>query len=102
MDFSGILIIPMSAIITALFIIGTAIFSRREPGFRLPFVTSFLLGVAFLQPWHVTSMAQAGMVVLMLTMICLWAAAGCIIGAIPALIAVAIAKKIHGLIRLRA
>ncbi len=94
MDFSGFLIIPLSAIVTAFWMIGSAVLSRRGLSFRTPFAISFALGVIFLEPWRIASFEEAGMFAIMLFLIAIWVIGGCIIGAIPAAVIVSLGQKI--------
>lgn len=98
MDFSGIIIIPLSAAITAVVMIGTALLSRRSVGFGLPFGLSFLLGVILLQPWlmirSLSDLSELPMIFLMFALVALWVAAGCLIGGVPTAIAIAIGSKL--------
>jgi hypothetical protein len=55
MDFSGLLLIPLAALITAVWIIGVSILSKSGPGFRSPFLLSYGLGVIFMEPWRIST-----------------------------------------------
>lgn len=88
MDFSGLILLPLAAVITACWIIGAALFSKRGPGFRAPFLLSYASGVIFMEPWRAATWQEAGMLAVMLVMLAIWIAAGCIIGGIPATLAV--------------
>lgn len=79
---------PLAAVITACWIIGAALFSKRGPGLRAPFLLSYGLGVIFAEPWRAATWQDAGMLAVMLVMLAIWIAAGCIIGSIPAALAV--------------
>lgn len=92
MDFSGLVLIPLAAAVTAVWIIGASAFSSGKATLRVPFLLSYGLGVLFMQPWLVASWQEAGMVGVMLVMLLIWIAAGCIIGAIPALATVALVR----------
>lgn len=94
MDFSGLLLIPLAALIAAAWIVGVAALSSRAATLRLPFLFSYCLGVLFMQPWFIASWQEAGMFGVMLVMLALWIAAGCIIGAMPAMAAVALARRL--------
>ncbi|MEO7691815.1 MAG: hypothetical protein ABIS51_21205 [Sphingomonas sp.] len=94
MDFSGLLVIPLAAFISATWIVGVAALSSRAATFRPPFLLSYTLGVLFMQPWLIASWQEMGMFGVMLVMLALWIAAGCIIGAIPAMAAVALARRL--------
>ena len=93
MDFSGVLLIPLAALLTGAWIVGVAAFSKREATFRPPFLLSYGLGILFMQPWHVASWQEAGMLAAMLVMLALHIAAGCIIGAMPAMAGVALKRR---------
>jgi len=94
MDFSGLILIPLSAIITATWMIGAAILSGRGPGFRNPFLLSYALGVLFMEPWRIATWGESGMFAAMLVVLALWVAGGCIIGGIPAAIVIALGQKL--------
>lgn len=83
MDFSGFLLIPFAAVITACWIVGAALLSKRQHWLRVPFLISYSLGVIFMQPWQIASWQDAGMMGVMLIMLALSTAAGCVIGAVP-------------------
>jgi hypothetical protein len=94
MDFSGVLLIPLAALITGAWVVGVAAFSKREASFRPPFLLSYGLGILLMQPWHVASWQEAGMLAAMLVMLALHIAAGCIIGAMPAMAGVALTRRL--------
>ena len=94
MDFSGLISIPLAAVITAGWMIVAAIVSKNGPGFRAPFLMSYGLGVLFMEPWRITAWQELGMFAIMLVMLALWVAAGCIIGGIPAAVIVALVEKL--------
>lgn len=94
MDFSGLLMIPLAALITAVWIVGVATLSSRAATPRLPFLLSYSLGVLFMQPWLIASWQEAGMFAVMLMMLAIWIAAGCIIGAMPAMAAVGLTRRL--------
>ncbi len=94
MDFSGLLLIPLAALITAAWIVGVAMLSSRAATLRPPFLLSYSLGVLFMQPWLIASWQDAGMFAVMLVMLTIWIAAGCIIGAMPAMAAVALTRRL--------
>jgi len=93
-DFSGFLLIPLAAVITACWIVGAALLSKRSPKLRGPFLLAYGLGVIFMQPWLISSWQDAGMTGLMLLVLVLWIAGGCLIGAIPGMLIVALGSKI--------
>lgn len=95
MDFSGLVSIPLAAVITACWMIGTAILSKNGPGFRAPFLLSYGLGVLFMEPWRIAAWQDLGMFAVMLVVLALWVAAGCIIGGIPAALIVALVEKLR-------
>jgi hypothetical protein len=94
MDFSGLLLIPIAAVITAAWIVSVAALSSRAATLRPPFLLSYSIGVLFMHPWLVASWQDAGMLGVMLVMLALWIAAGCIIGAMPAMAAVALTRRL--------
>lgn len=94
MDVSGLLLIPLAALITAGWIVGVAALSSRAATLRPPFLLSYSLGVLFMQPWLIASWQEAGMFAVMLVMLALGIAAGCIIGAMPAMAAVALTRRL--------
>ena len=83
MDFSGLILIPLAAVITACWIIGAAVMSKGGPGFRVPFLLSYGLGVICMEPWRIAAWQELGMFAVMLVMLVLWIAAGCLIGGVP-------------------
>ncbi|WP_093007247.1 hypothetical protein [Sphingomonas palmae] len=95
MDVSGLIVIPLAAMITACWVVAAAFLSKNGPGFRTPFLLSFGLGVLFMEPWRMAAWQELGMFAVMLVMLALWAAAGCIIGGIPALLIVALVRKLR-------
>lgn len=95
MDFSGFILIPLAAVITAFWIIGAALLSKRGPGFRAPFLLSYGLGAIFMEPWRIASWQHVGMFAVMLAMLVLQVAAGCIIGGLPAALAVSVGTKLR-------
>lgn len=95
MDFSGFILIPLAAMITAVWIVGAALLSKRSPGFRPPFLLSYALGVFFMKPWYIASWQPLGMFAVMLVMLVFWVAAGCLIGGLPAVFFVSIASKLR-------
>jgi len=94
MDLSGLLLIPLAALTTAAWIVGVAALSSRAATLRPPFLVSYSLGVLFMRPWLIASWQDAGMFVAMLVMLAIWVAAGCIIGAMPAMAAVALTRRL--------
>ena len=95
MDFSGFIMIPLAAVITACWIIGSAVLSKKGPGCGAPFLLSYGLGVIFMEPWRIGAWQELGMFAIMLLMLALWVAGGCIIGAIPAALIVSVATKLR-------
>ena len=85
---------PLAAVITACWMIGAACLSKTVPSFRRPFLLSYSLGVLFMQPWLIASWKEAGMLAVMLVMLALWIAAGCLVGAMPAMAAIGLARKL--------
>lgn len=99
MNFSELLLIPTSAAIAACWIIGRAILSKKEAGLQTPFLLSYGLGVLLMEPWTVQAWQEAGMFFVMLLMLALSVIVGCIIGAVPALIAIATTTRLRRLFR---
>ena len=95
MDFSGLIVIPLAALITAGWLIGAALLSKRGPGFRPPFLLSYVLGVLFMEPWHIGSWQHLGMFAVMLVMLLFSAAAGCLIGGLPSTLIVSLGSKLR-------
>jgi hypothetical protein len=95
MDFSGLLLIPLAALITAVWIIGASILSKSSPGFRSPFLLSYGLGVIFMEPWRISTWEHLGMFAVMLVMLALWVEIGCLVGGLPAALAVSVAGKLR-------
>ena len=95
MDFSGFVLIPLAALITAGWIVGAALLSRHRPGFRPPFLLSYALGVMFMEPWHIVSWRDVGMFAVILVGLVFSVAAGCLIGGVPALLIVSIGTKLR-------
>jgi hypothetical protein len=48
-----------------------------------------------MEPWRITAWQELGMFAIMLVMLALWVAAGCIIGGIPAAVIVALVEKLR-------
>jgi hypothetical protein len=95
MDFSGFLVIPLAAVITACWIVVAALLSKRSSRFHGSFLLAYGLGVIFMQPWLISSWQDAGMIGLMLLVLVLWVAGGCLIGAIPGMLIVALGSKVR-------
>jgi len=95
MDFSGLIVLPLAALITACWIVGAAVLSKNGPGFRAPFLLSYSFGVIFMEPWKIAAWQELGMFAIMLVMLALWVAAGCVVGGIPAALIVALAAKLR-------
>ena len=95
MDFSGFILIPLAAVITAFWIIGAALLSKRGPGFRTPFLLSYGLGVIFMEPWRIASWQHVGIFAVMLVMLVFWVVLGCLIGGLPAALMVSIGSKLR-------
>ena len=95
MDFSGLILIPLAALITAGWIIGAALLSKRGPGFRNPFFLSYVLGVLFMEPWHIASWEHLVMFAVMLVMLLFSTAAGCLIGGLPAILLMSLGSKLR-------
>ena len=95
MDFSGFLLIPLAAVITAMWIVGAGILSKPSPGFRSPFLLSYGLGVIFMGPWRISTWEHFGMFAVMLVMLALWVTVGCFVGGLPAALAVSVAGKLR-------
>jgi len=95
MDLSGLVLIPIAALITAGWIVGAALLSKRGPRFRPPFLLSYGLGVLLMEPWHIASWQGIGMFAVMLVAIVFSVAAGCLIGGVPAFLIVSIGAKLR-------
>lgn len=95
MDFSGLVLIPLAAVVTACWMIGAAILSKRGPGFRVPFVVSYGLGVIFMEPWKIAGWQDLGWFAVALVMLALWIAVGCIIGGLPAALVISVGTKLR-------
>ncbi|WP_293873270.1 hypothetical protein [Sphingomonas sp. UBA978] len=95
MDFSGLIVLPLAALITACWIVGTAVLSKNGPGFRAPFLLSYGFGAIFMEPWKIAAWQELGMFAIMLVMLALWVAAGCVVGGIPAALIVSLATKLR-------
>ena len=95
MDFSGFLMIPSAAVITAIWIVGAALMSKRGHGFRAPFLLSYGLGIIFMEPWTIGSWEHVGMFLVMLVMLALWGAIGCLIGGLLAALIVSVGSKLQ-------
>lgn len=95
MGISGIIFIPLAAVITLCWIIGSAVLSKNGPGFRAPFFLSYGLGVIFMEPWRIAAWQELGMFAVMLVMLALSVAAGCIIGGIPAALIVSVGTRLR-------
>ena len=95
MDFSFILIIGLSAILSAAWLIMVHFTQRPGSKFRPPFVVSYLLGLAMMQPWRIASAQDVGMfAVLLLFMLPLWVTVGWLIGAAPTTLILHVFKRI--------
>ena len=95
MDFSGLIVIPLAALITAGWIIGAALLSKRGPDFRPPFIISYVLGVLLMEPWRIGSWQHLGMFAVMLVMLLFSTAIGCLIGGLPASLIVYLGSKLR-------
>lgn len=95
MDFSGFILIPLAAVITACWIIGASTISKNSPGFRPLFLLSYGLGVILMEPWRIAAWQELGMLVMMLVLLAFWIAAGCIIGGIPSALIVSLSRKLR-------
>jgi hypothetical protein len=94
-DVSSLILIPLAAVITACWIIGAAALAKDRPGFRAPFLVSYGLGVIFMAPWRIAAWQELGMLVIMLVMLALSVAAGCVIGGLPAALAVSAGARLR-------
>ncbi|WP_093664536.1 hypothetical protein [Sphingomonas gellani] len=99
MDISGLLLTPLAALITAMWIVGVRALSSHVPTLRPPFLLSYILGVLLMQPWYTASWRDFGMFAVMLVVQALSIAVGCIIGAVPAMAAVALTRRLARLKR---
>jgi hypothetical protein len=48
-----------------------------------------------MEPWKIAAWQELGMFAIMLVMLALWVAAGCVVGGIPAALIVALATKLR-------
>ena len=94
MDFSGLILIPIAAVITASWIIGAASLSKRGPGFSPPFLLSYGFGVIFMRPWRIAGWDDLGMFAVMLISLAFAVAAGCVSGGLSAVIVVSVGSKL--------
>jgi len=95
MDFSGFVLIPLAALITAGWIVGAALLSKHRPGFRAPFLLSYALGIMFMERWHTGSWRDVGMFVVTLLGLVFSVAAGCLIGGVPAFLIISIGTRVR-------
>ncbi len=93
MDFSGLIALPLAAAITACWIVGAAVLSKNGSGFRTPFLLSYGFGVVFMEPWKIAAWQDLGMFAIMLVVLAISVAAGCVIGGIPTALIVSLAAK---------
>jgi len=93
MVLAGLLMLPLTAIITATWIIIAAALGR-EPSFRGPFFLAYALATLLMQPWHIGSWQEAGMGLVMLVMSAVPIAGGCVAGGIPARLIVYLMRKL--------
>ncbi|WP_167397769.1 hypothetical protein [Sphingomonas faeni] len=49
----------------------------------------------FMEPWKIAAWQELGLFAIMLVMLALWAAAGCVVGGIPAALVVSLATKLR-------
>jgi hypothetical protein len=102
MDVSFILVIGLSAVVTSGLMIFSEVTSRRGSTFRLAFGISSLAGFLVMQPWRAASPEEAGVSLMTLIFIPLWAAIGCVLGAIPAALVISAIRWLARLIDKRA
>jgi hypothetical protein len=95
MDFSGLIVFLLAAVITACWIIGAAVLSKNGPGFRGPFLLPYGFGVIYMEPWRIAGWQELGMFAVMLLTLAICAAMGCVIGGIPATLIVSLATKLR-------
>ena len=93
MDITGLLAFLLAAIVTATWIMIVAAFGR-EPGFRGPFVLSYALAILLNQPWNLDSWQEAGLALVMLILSAIVIAGGCVVGGIPAVLIVAVVRRV--------
>ena len=93
MDFSGVLLIPLAAATTAIWLVVAAVLGRKAT-LRAPFLVSYAFAVILVQPWLVASWQEAGMVAVMLSLTSISIAAGCLVGAMAAMVTIAIARRL--------
>lgn len=92
MEVAFFLMLPLATIVTATWIIVAAAFGA-EPSFRGPFLACLAVPVLVTQPWHIASWQAAGMTAGLLLVSGISIAIGCLTGGIPAVLIVAVAKK---------
>ena len=95
MDFSGVIVLPLAAPITACWIVSAVVLKNNGPSFRAPFLLSYGFGVIFMEPWEIATWQELGMFAIMLVMFSLWVAAGCVVGGIPAALIVSLATNLR-------
>ena len=95
MDFAALIVMPLAAIITAVWTIGVGITSKPGAGFRAPFLASYALGVILTEPWKIASWGHLGMFAVMLFMLAMWVAFACIVGGLSAAFITSVARKLR-------
>jgi hypothetical protein len=95
MDFSGLIVIPLAALITAGWIIGAALMSKRGADLRLPFILSYAVGVVLMEPWRIATWQHLGMFAVMLIMLLFSTLVGCLLGGLPATLIVWLGAKMR-------
>ncbi len=99
MDFSFILVIGVSAILVSAMMVYSEVTSRRYSIFRLSFGICYLIGIVLMQPWRIASTQEVGMSIIILVFGAIWVALGCIIGAVPTALGIALVKWIRATLR---
>jgi hypothetical protein len=74
MDFSGLIALPLAAVITACWIIGAAVLSKNGPGFLAAFLLPYGFGVIFMQPWRIAGWQELGTFAVMLVTLAVYVA----------------------------
>lgn len=92
-DFTGLFVLPLAAIITAAWVIGGAVL-RRGRTFCGPFLLSYFLAVLLMKPWQIASWQEAGMAVVMFIMVAIPVACGCAAGGISAILLISLVRRL--------
>jgi len=95
MDLLGVVLLPLTAAVTACWIIGAAVLARRRPSFRASFLPFCGLGILASEPWRVGSAQELGMMVIMLVMLAIPIAIGCFVGRLLGVGAISVVQKLR-------